>query len=250
MILALMFCFTGVAIAHITPEKPNPAKKLMTYAEEIVEYEDDIIVENGNVLEDISDKTEICICVVGNASKLLSPDSATIFASVSSCDSDISIAKNTNNEKFQNIISTLDELGVSKDNISLDDYNTMPRFSFSFTNSLTEYCSSLRFSVKVDNLDNLNEIITALNENVNINDIRYEVSNLDEEYTNVLNLAVENAKSKAIALAGREDLNISCIKEERLFSKHNIFKRYSETLEDSSLLGKIEIKARVNVEFE
>ena len=105
--------------------------------------------------------------------------------------------------------------------------------------------------MKVCSLDKLKDYIDCLSNNgvTNICDINYKVSDIDEQYTLLLNSAVENAKSKAIKLLGKEDINIVSIKEEMVYSNNNLWRTYTGVESANSLIGKVELEAKVLVEF-
>lgn len=243
---ALMLCVTGLAMAHIVPEKPIPVKKMYAFAEEVDVFEGDVIEYEG---EDSLDN--IFISVIGNAKKSFSPDSAVVNAVIETLDSDMVKSKDDNFDKFQSTISRLKDLEIAEDNITLGYFSTYPSYDYSSCGTLMGYHTTLNFSFKVDNLDNLKEVINAITESgvTCIQDIRYQISNLDEEYEEVLKEAVENAKTKAAKLLNKEDLRVVRIKEENIYYCSDLYRNYAEELENN-LLGKIEIKARVNVVFE
>ena len=81
-----------------------------------------------------------------------------------------------------------------------------------------------------------------------IRNINYELSNMDEVYQEVLMMAIDNAKAKAEKISGGE-VTIKSVKEEYVYSCTSLYRTYAENI-SQSLLGCIDIEARVSVEFE
>ncbi len=61
--------------------------------------------------------------------------------------------------------------------------------------------------------------------------------------------AVENSKEKAAKVLGRNDLKIVSVKEEYVYSCNSLYRNYMDDMSASDLIGKLEIEARVLVEF-
>ena len=80
-------------------------------------------------------------------------------------------------------------------------------------------------------------------------EINYQVADLEGAYSQALSQALENAKTKASKLLGKEDLRIVKINEERIYTSNNMYRSYAEEYSTSPLIGKINIEARVIVEF-
>ncbi len=237
-----------------------------SYAE-VIEYENeetnsDIVNVDGEVIEDetvsdseIDDKVEqseeVSICVFGKSKVSLSPDLARISACIEIYNTDMVKAKEENFSNFEGVIDALKELGIDKDNIILDHFSCYPNHDYEQGRRVVGYYSTTSFSVKLDNLEKIKECVNVMTEKgvTNINNIVYEVSDIDEQYNNALSSAVENSKAKAVKLLGREDLNIVSIKEEYVYSSNNLYRNYAEDLSASDLIGKIDIEARVLVEF-
>lgn len=91
------------------------------------------------------------------------------------------------------------------------------------------------------------DIVTE-NGATSIRNIQYCCSNLDEIYEEVLMMAIDNAKAKAEKIGGGQ-LQIKSVKEEYVYSCSSLYRTYAENI-SNSLVGSIEVEARVNVEFE
>lgn len=77
----------------------------------------------------------------------------------------------------------------------------------------------------------------------------YKVSNIDDIYADVLLSALENAKAKAQKVSGRNDLQVKSIKEEYVYSCTSLYKSYTDGLGDNSMIGNVNVQAKVSVEF-
>lgn len=242
----------GLGLSTLAPvkddKKPIVVDK-MCYAEEIVEYE--AVQPEIEITEDEQCEDCVCICVRGLSTSSITPDKATIFAVIENLDTDISKSKDLNYEIFDNVVSSLKGAGLEDQQICLDYFNCSPSYDYTNGRTLQGYMTSTAFNVKVDNLDNLKSYIDVMTENgvTSICNIEYQLSSMDEEYSNALSNAFENARMKAIKLLGNEDLKLIAIREEMVFSSNSLCKNYVEGV-SSGLVGKIEIEARVLAEFE
>ena len=182
-----------------------------TFAEEVVEYQD------SQTSQATQDNT-LCLSIIGSASKCVTPDQAKVTGVIETIDIDVIKAK---------------------------DYD------YTSGKSLVGYNATTTYTFKVSNLDKINDLIDGAIEcgSTCIRNINYELSNQEEVYQEVLMMAVENAKEKAIMLTGNEEISIKAIKEEYIYSCSSIYRAYSDTVSDTSLIGEIEIEAKVNVEF-
>ncbi len=245
--------------------KPIEVKE-MTHAQ-VIEYEDVENNENLSTLEEnydnaVLDNTlqkvsadvvdeEITICVFGNSKLSLSPDSAKIFACIQILDAELDKAKENNLQAFEKLIAALKSIGIEESAITLTNFNCHPNYNYDCGRNIVGYYSTTSFTVKVEALDKIKECVSVMTENgvTEINNIVYEVSNLEEEYSNALKNAVENAKEKAAKLLNREDLKIVSVKEEYVYSCNSLYRTYAGDMSASDLVGKIEVEARVLVEF-
>lgn len=252
--LAGIVLIGGLGLSCFAPvrddKKPIVVDK-MCYAEEIVEYE---AVESEIEIDDEDDdgcEECVCICVRGRSVSSVSPDKATIFAVIENLDTDITKSKDLNYQTFDGVVSSLKNAGLSEEQVCLDYFNCSPSYDYTNGRTLQGYMTSTAFTVKVDDLGNLKSYIDVMTENgvTNICNVQYELSSMDEEYSNALADAFENARMKAVKLLGSEDLRLVKIKEEMVFSSNNLCKSYVEGV-SSDVMGKIEIEARVLAEFE
>lgn len=196
----------------------------------------------------LSDEFSISVC--GEATKSVKPDFAKIYVAIETLDMDVEQAKNINFEKFDKILKGLSDLGFSKDDIILESFTSYPNYDYASGKTLTGYYFTTSFSVKVDDLENIKNVIDDMTSNgvSSIKNINYQVSNLDDVYDQVLIEALENAKTKAKKLTN-QDLTIKSIKEETVYSSTSLYKTYAESIQNNDLIGQLDIKAKVIVTF-
>lgn len=249
-IFTLILCVTFLA-GITAPKKPILAKE-MSSAEEVVEYYDDINTSIQNTTEDNDNtsKDDCCqttVFVVGTAKLNLSPDMATITACIEKFNEDLASSKNENLEILNNVMEALKSNGINEKDISLDFFNAHPSYDFTAGRLPIGYNCKSCFSFKVNNLDTLSEVIGILTDNgvTEICNICYSVSDLEQQYTNALSQALDNAKAKASILLGCENLEICRIKEECSHMAISLCRQFVDNL-NSSLVGTVTVEAKVS----
>lgn len=264
-IIAIIMCSAMLFGIGAIRQNPKLAKE-MTKAEEVIEYEyqEDTLEADGTIIEEKTEEStdtdeeeenddacETCVCVFGKAKLTLTPDTATITACIEKFNEDINASKNENMTILNDVMDALKTEGISEEKITLDFFTAHPSYDFTAGNHPIGFYSKSCFTFEVDNLNNISNYINILTEKgiTDICNINYTVSNIEEEYTNALSQALENAKAKASKLLEKDNLNICSIREEAVFCSNNLCRKYIENL-SSSLMGKVEVEARVLVEFE
>lgn len=204
--------------------------------------------------EEVSEQEEsqqaMELCVVGIASKSVSPDCAKITAVIETLDSDIVKSKDNNFQIFDKVVSALKTAGLSEDKIVLDSFISYPNYDYSSGKSLTGYYTITTITFDVDNIEDIKSLVDSAVENgvTSIRNIQYCCSNMDEVYQEVLMMAIENAKEKAEKIGGTE-MQVKSVKEEYVYSCSSLYRTYAENI-SNALVGSIDVQARVNVEFE
>ena len=217
-------------------------------------FNDDASVEKSGAqpadyqLDLQAEKMELCI--IGKASKNVSPDSAKVTAVIETLDSDMVKSKDNNFQAFDKVVNALKGAGLSDDKIVMDSFVSYPSYDYNGGKSLTGYYTITSISFDVDNIEEIKNLIDIVTENgaTSIRNIQYCCSNLDEVYEEVLMMAIDNAKAKAEKIGGGQ-LQIKSVKEEYVYSCSSLYRTYAENI-SNSLVGSIEVEARVNVEFE
>ena len=253
-ILSLILCIIVLAGITLPKKKPILADE-MCKAEEFVMYsiEDDSTQEENQIeeqTEDAEDDCDTCISVIGNAKLTLTPDRATITACVEKFNEDINTSKNDNLNIFNSVVTALKNADIKEENITLDCFNVHPSYDYSVGRTPIGFSSRSCFSFEIENLENIATYINILTENgvTDICNICYSVSNIDNHYSTALNMALENAKTKVATLFENDSFKVCGIKEENVYSVSSLCRDYVENI-SSSLIGKVEIEARVNVIF-
>ena len=217
-------------------------------------FNDDASVEKSGAqpadyqLDLQAEKMELCI--IGKASKNVSPDSAKVTAVIETLDSDMVKSKDNNFQAFDKVVNALKGAGLSDDKIVMDSFVSYPSYDYNGGKSLTGYYTITTISFDVDNIEKIKNLVDIVTENgaTSIRNIQYCCSNLDEIYEEVLMMAIDNAKAKAEKIGGGQ-LQIKSVKEEYVYSCSSLYRTYAENV-SNSLVGSIEVEARVNVEFE
>lgn len=253
-IFACILCLTMLAGVSAPKKKPILSNELAN-AEEVIEYileesTEDMTTEENEEIQEDDDDCETCVCIIGKAKLTLAPDMATITACIEKFNEDMNASKNENLAILDSVMSLLKEQGISEDKITLDYFTAHPTYDYDSSRQPIGYYSKSSFSFEVDKIENIPTYISILTENgvTDICDVCYSVSNMEEEYSNALVQALENAKTKASKLLGSEELKICGIREESVYSCNTLCRKYVENL-SSELMGNVEIEARVNVMF-
>mgnify|MGYP005768611665 FL=1 len=193
-----------------------------------------------------------CVTVIGNATSSMKPDKAYVSVQIETLDSDMKKSKDDNFALFDKITNLLKENGLNDSDIVFDSFYSYPNYDYSGTRTLNGYYCQTTLTFAVNDLENLQNLISIVSESgiTKVSNIRYEISTKDQVYSEVMLKALENAKEKAKALTGKEDLSIKSIKEESVYSSSCLYKSYYEGANIADFLGDIEVEARVVVEFE
>ena len=241
------------------PQNPVPAKQMMAYAEEremVEDFPNDAIeeIENEaeametaspkslNLVEYYADQTKLC--VVGEATKTLTPDRAEVYAQAKGFGKDCTDAKDEAFKMFDKAVETLVAKGCDKSKIAIESFYSRP-----CRECHSQGChGNLSFSFFIEDLSKTDEIISAILDDgaTEITSICYAVSNIEEQYTALLSDALENAKTKASKLLG-DDLQLIDIREQSVYYSNCLYREYVEN--GSGYVGGIEVKTRVEATF-
>lgn len=195
------------------------------------------------------DGQDLSIVVFGNSHLSVSPDKATITARVESFEKNIDLSKEKNLSLYNNIISAINGKAGSEI-VQLDCFNCLPYYDYSNGRNLQGYHCVSSFSVNVPESEQVEQYISLLTDNgvSGIDNVCYEVSNMDQQYSLALSQAVENAKMKAEAIAG-EGISLVKLKEKFVYSNAHHARCLSMN-QSSCMVGKVEIEAQVVAIFE
>jgi len=182
----------------------------------------------------------------------VSPDTANINVGVETINPDASVAERENSEKITQVIKTLVDNGVKRENIKTTNYYMHKKYDYQSGQIFVGYQITNGISFTISTNENIPELIAKITENgiTNVNGIIFTVSSSTDAYNQALSLALENARLKARTLAGGKTLNIVKIKECDNNCGINFARTYSASDISSIEKGEIKVSATVKVEFE
>lgn len=223
-----------------------------TQKENNADFKDEALKETTKITTkestyETSDK--VSITVFGEATKEVKPDFAKVFVSINNVGNNCESAKKVTFENFSKLQDELSKLGITKEKIQLNHYYTSSCGCKCNTNA----CSAvLDFSVKVDDIGNIKNIVSKIeeSENAKIRNFIYEIKENNVECNEVLKQAVENATAKAKKLTNRENLNIVEICEENNYFYKSIYKDYISATFDDFQNQFATVSARIKVKFQ
>ncbi len=211
------------------------------------------LAQEENTSEETSTETDeiLSVYVYGSASKNFTPDKAKITAVIESVDMDMTKSKDNNYSIYNKVLSALKEAGLDESQISLDYYVCYPSYDYKAGKSLIGYYTSSTFSFNTNDTQDIKKYVDILVENgvTSIQNIRYSLSNENSAYEEVLLSAIENAKVKAEKILGKAPEKIVKIREKSVYSCNSLYRTYAQGYDNASMIGDIEIQAKVIVEF-
>ncbi|WP_058308982.1 SIMPL domain-containing protein [Gracilibacillus massiliensis] len=137
--------------------------------------------------------------VYGIGKILVEPDAVEVRMGVVTQNIEATVAQQENARIVQQVIQSLESIGIPKENIQTVDYSIFPQYDY--VNNLqqfTGYQVTNMLSVTTS-IDHIGEVIdTAIFNGINrLTDISFAVTNPDAYYQQALQLALYNAYSKA-----------------------------------------------------
>ncbi|MFW5800456.1 MAG: SIMPL domain-containing protein [Spirochaeta sp.] len=205
------------------------------------------------------------ISVSGEGSISLTPDIATLDIGVETEDPQAQSAVQDNAERMQELYRSLDELGISRDEIRTINYSVMiqrpPQHSREDEDTRTEpyYRVVNTIQVTLDDPDMVGTVLdTAFSAGADsVRNVRFQVSSTAEAELRALELAMEHARSKATRMAAAHEAELGdalWVNEEygggipRQESDMVMYARSAEATPIAA--GDFTITARVQVTFE
>lgn len=195
------------------------------------------------------------VTVFGSCENYYTPDTAYVTIGIETSETELASAQQNNVNKMSEAITLLEEYGIDKSNIKTTGYKVFNHHNY-FEDAKEVEARVLNYvEFKTTNIDNLDTLLESLtNSGVNyINNIRYTIEDTSDEYTDALKCALENAKQKAIALSGNDNLVAVEIQENSVYIEnyHNNY-MFAKTIENTNNLqsGEIKVCANITVTFE
>ncbi|WP_172369502.1 SIMPL domain-containing protein [Sporosarcina jiandibaonis] len=197
--------------------------------------------------------------VTGIGSLSIAPDTVQIQLEVRTENIQLSQAQQENADLMDQVIESLLELGIPRENIQTVFYNITPQYDYVEGRQVFrgyEVINSI--NVKIKNIEQAGTIIdTAVRNGVNqVSNIRFTVENEQIPYQEALSLALKNALAKAQTIANTIQLKldphpikiVEKLKEEPILYRSFAAAEISATTPIEP--GQINIKATVEVQFQ
>ena len=161
-------------------------------------YDDSSVYYNGDVITRQ-------ISVSASATRKLIPDKASISISITTTDKEATKCYEENAKKINATIDAIKAVGIDENNIDSSDISMNEQFKYdSEGNAKSDgYKMDSTINIKGIDTDKVGDVIKVAVQNGSneIDGIKYEASNYDEAYAQVLNEATKAAKAKAEAMA-------------------------------------------------
>lgn len=142
------------------------------------------------------------VTVTGTSSITVEPDNCTLVFSVSTKGKEASQTVQNNSAKMNKVQDAIIELGISKDNISTENYSITPEFRAD-RQTVSGYTVTNIFSVFTKDLPLTGEIVdVSLKNGALISECNFGISDIDIYVKQARTLAVQNAQDAANLIAG------------------------------------------------
>jgi uncharacterized protein YggE len=197
--------------------------------------------------------------VTGIGSLSIIPDTVQIQLEVRTESKQLSQAQQENADLMDQVIQSLLELGIDREDIQTVSYNISPQYDYVEGRQVFrgyEVINSI--NVKIKNIEQTGIIIdTAVRNGVNqVSNIRFTVENEQIPYQEALSLALKNALAKAQTIANTIQLKldphpikiVETMREEPILYRSFAASEMSATTPIEP--GQINIKATVEVQFQ
>lgn len=148
----------------------------------------------------------------GSVTREVAPDTAFISVGVTTQGKTAEEARNANAKIVDNVITSLENMGISKEEIKTVGYNLYPQYSDAIKGKhiINGYSMTYSLNVKVQDLEKIGAVIDQMFAEGanNFNGVTFTVSKRKELEREMLALAVKNAEEKAgvVAEAGGRTL--------------------------------------------
>lgn len=138
--------------------------------------------------------------VSGEGKVSISPDIAVLSLGVVANGATVKVAQDAINASINKISEAVKSLGVEKGDIRTTNYNINPNYDFTTgSQRITGYNANTTLTVKVKNLDKINDVIDAATKNGanQVNGLSFDVSDRTRAENEAREKAVSDAKKKA-----------------------------------------------------
>ena len=214
---------------------------------------------NHPYVEQLVRQQKRVMTVTGIGSLSIAPDTVQIQLEVRTENKQLSQAQQENADLMNQVIESLLELGIDREDIQTVAYNISPQYDYIEGQQIFRgYQVINSIDVTIKNIEQAGIIIdTAVRNGVNnVSNIRFTVENEQIPYQEALSLALRNALGKAQTIAStiQVKLNPQPIKIVETVREEPILYRSFAATEMSTTTpiepGQISIKATVEVQFQ
>ncbi|MBA9027977.1 SIMPL domain-containing protein [Peribacillus huizhouensis] len=156
------------------------------------------------------------LTVNGEATIQASPNQAIITLGVITENKDPILAQQQNATAMAKILTGLGKLGIPDDQIKTKEYRMDPQYEYLDGKEIFKnYKVHHMIEILTKNIDRVGNIVdTSIKNGANsVSNIRFSLSNHDMYYHQALELAFQNAKQKALALAKAANITLQQIPE-------------------------------------
>ena len=151
------------------------------------------------------------LTVTGEATIQASPDQAIITLGVITENKDPTMAQQQNAIVMAKVLKGLAVQGIPEDQIKTKEYRMDPQYDYSDGKEIfRNYKVHHIMEIRTKNIDRVGNIVdtSIKNGSNNVSNIRFSLSQHDTYYNQALELALRNAKQKALALAKAANVSL------------------------------------------
>jgi len=208
--------------------------------------------------DDVRQHETNTLIVTGNGSIFVEPDSVSIRLAVVTENQSLQEAQQENAQTMEQVIQSLLNVGIRREDIQTSAYNIFPRYDFmEGKQTLRGYEVTNEITIHISEMDQAGMVIdTAVQNGVNrVSDIEFIVSDMQSSYQRALVEALQDAQVKAQTIA--ETMQINLIQPPRRIvekgtTSPSAFKVMAATAESFTTPvepGEMEISAIIEVQY-
>mgnify|MGYP001301545774 CR=1 FL=1 len=195
--------------------------------------------------------------VIGESSIQAEPDIAVVSLGVQTRGMELRQVQQENTEISSKIISTLNNLGVSSDDIQTQSYNIFPQYEYiNGQQKFNGYVVEHIFRLTIRDIHLIGEIVDqAVDSGANvINNVTFSIANPSMYHHQALLKAIDDAIAKAMFIGRNMNISISTLPIEIIEQSNLPIAPYNITLAKTDIAtpihpGQMDISARVEVTF-
>ena len=214
----------------------------------------------GGVVQ-VQNVEEQVISVSSREEVQVTPDMAEIVFGITSQNADAAVCQQENQEKVNQLVEKLKELGLGETSIQTSGYDLSPRYDWQNNGQITGYEAVTQVTASDVSLDLVGNVLTqSVEAGANqIQSVSYLSSTYDESYQEALKLAVAQAQEKAQALADASGCTLGQAVHITEYSNNqtaryvagNVMAEESDAAAAPAVVmpGEIEVEASISVDY-